>query len=225
MTNPRYQHDILIIDRSWSINEILAGMQDGLTEFLHGQDELLAAQGGELERVTASLWQFDDKIDCVGSFQPVPSFLDYKIQPRGNTALRDAIGRAVTTEGEQLAALPEDQRPGQVVVVIASDGLENVSQEWTWPQVRALLRQQQGDYGWQVVYMGTNQDAFAEAEKIGVAGNDSVLEYRASNAGTKNAWKMSGSAVGRWSRGAAGGQHVNVSYSAAERAAAQEDDE
>lgn len=223
MTNPRYQHNILIIDRSGSIESILDGMQDGLREFLGSRGELHFSQGGELEDITASLWQFDDKIDCAGSFQPVTSFTGYRILPRGMTALYDAVGMAVTSEGEQLAALPEDRRPGQVIVIIASDGRENRSREWTGPRVRELLERQQRDYGWQVIYLGTNQDAFAESHAMGVATHDSVLDYSSTSHGARNAWAGTAGAVKRWSKGGPGGQ--GVSYSAAERAAAQEDGE
>jgi len=136
MTNPRYQHDILIMDRSGSISSILEGMQDGFREFIGAQGALHVSQGGELESVTASLWQFDDKVELVASFEDVLRLAPYTIRPRGSTALYDAVGLAVTTEGERLAAMSEDQRPGQVIVVIASDGLENWSKEWDGGKIR-----------------------------------------------------------------------------------------
>lgn len=223
MTDPNYQHDILIIDRSYSIAKILEGMQDGLREFIGSQEALVAAQ--DLASVTASLWQFDDKLDCVGSFEPVTRFSSYEIVPRGNTALCDAVGIAVTAEGEKLAAMPEDARPRQVVVIIASDGLENCSVQWNGPRVRSLLEMQQRDYGWQVVYLGTNQDAFRESGRLGVPGM-STMDYHGSSAGAQSAWKSTAQAVSRFSRGGPGGQSVNsVSYTDAERAAARTGDE
>jgi len=226
MTNPRYQHDIVVMDRSGSIREILQGMQEGFREFISAQGALHVSQGGELESVTASLWQFDDKIDQVGSFEPVGNLASYMIVPRGNTALYDAIGRAVTTEGEALAAMSEDQRPGQVVVIIASDGRENWSKEWDGGKVRELLERQQRDYGWQVIYLGTNQDAFSEARKIGAQNVNSVLSYKSSNAGTQKAWRGTSAAVGRFSHDFLGaGVAASVSYNDEERTAAQADDE
>ena len=40
------------------------------------------------------------------------------LQPRGGTALYDALGRLITDVGAELAALPEDERPGTVIVVV-----------------------------------------------------------------------------------------------------------
>ncbi len=47
--------------------------------------------------------------------------------PRGSTALLDAIGRTVTELGTALAAMPEEERPCKVIVIIMTDGLENAS--------------------------------------------------------------------------------------------------
>lgn len=226
MTNQRYQHVVIINDRSGSIEVILAGMQSGFDEFIRSQQSLIA--DGTLSKLTMSLWQFDDKIDMVGSFLPITEFTGYKIQPRGNTAMYDAIGRAIVTEGEQLAAMPEDERPGQVVVLIISDGLENWSKDWTGPKVRDLIEQQKSQYGWQVIYIGTNQDAFQESDKIGVA-SAGTLSYASSNTGASNAWQSTNSALRRYARSAAsaspGGQSV-FAYNDEERStAANADDE
>ena len=45
----------------------------------------------------------------------------------------DAIGRAVNATGARLAAMPEDRRPGTVIVGIMTDGLENASREFSYP--------------------------------------------------------------------------------------------
>ena len=75
------------------------------------------------------------------------------------TALHDAMGRMITDAGAKLAALPEDQRPGTVIVAIMTDGLENASQEWHAPAIKALVEQQTTTYGWEFLYMGADQDA------------------------------------------------------------------
>lgn len=223
MVNQRYQHDIIINDRSGSIEKILAGMQDGFNEFIAAQQSLVT--DGTLSKLTASLWQFDDRIDLVGSFLPITDFAGYKIQPRGNTAMYDAIGRAIVTEGEVLAAMPEDERPGQVVVIVISDGQENWSKEWLpGSRVAALLEQQKSQYNWQVIYIGTNQDAFKEGASIGVAAGG-TLSYANTSTGASNAWASTNSALGRYTRSAAGagGQSASFSYSGKERAAAMSD--
>lgn len=106
------------------------------------------------------------------------------ITPRNSTALLDAIGKSVTTTGEWLASLPEDERPGKVLVTIVTDGHENASREWTDETIKALITEQQDKYGWVFSYLGANQDAWSVAQKWGVA-KGATMSYEASAAGTR----------------------------------------
>jgi hypothetical protein len=220
MTDPLYQHDVLVIDRSGSIGDILAGMQEGLDGFLAALAALEAPQG-PLRKVTASLWDFDTEIACRASFaRPAGLAASYRIQPRGATRLLDAIGRAVTAEGERLAALPEDQRPGQVVALIASDGLENDSREWDFARASALLEGQQRQWRWQVTFLGTNMDAIAEAARLQVPAS-AAMQFTNTSAGAKMSFGSAGAAVTRYAMASAGGDaFASLSYTQAERDAA-----
>lgn len=51
------------------------------------------------------------------------------LEPRGTTALLDAVGRFITEIGSGLAVLPEDDRPGIATVPVMTDGHENASRE------------------------------------------------------------------------------------------------
>jgi hypothetical protein len=90
------------------------------------------------------------------------------LAPRGSTALLDSMGRLITDAGATLAALPEDQRPGTVVVAVMTDGHENASKEWTRLAIRSLVEQQTTAYHWQFLYMGADQDAIEVGASIGV---------------------------------------------------------
>src|SRR5690606_17306681 len=68
------------------------------------------------------------------------------LHPRGMTALLDSIGRLVTETGQWLAALPEDQRPGLVIVGIMTDGMENSSRERTYAGIEALIEEHERTY-------------------------------------------------------------------------------
>jgi hypothetical protein len=172
----------------WSIKEDTEG---GIREFLREQ----AALPG---KGTVSLYQFDDKYDKVWDFES-PEFassVGYTLVPRGWTALLDAVGKAVTETGEELAAMDEQDRPGQVVVVIATDGEENRSTEYTLERVKELVTQQQETYGWKFTYVGANVDAFANGAALGI-GNKMSLSYASTPVGTRNAWRGTAAAVGR----------------------------
>lgn len=189
MTQAGYRHRIIIQDRSGSMSGILPGAQSGLEEFFGAEERL----GG---KVTFSVWDFDTEIRCVHSFQGADAVRGYRIEPRNATNLHGAVGMAVEGEGAKLAALPEDERPEDVTVLIASDGLHNTSGLYTAAQVRVMLEHQREVYGWRVIYMGCNQDAFAEAGNIGVAPGLTVNSAGTST-GQANAWKMSASYLSR----------------------------
>jgi len=53
-------------------------------------------------------------------------------------------------------------------LIILTDGHENASIEYTKAHVKDLIEQKQKD-GWTVIYLGANQDAFAEGGSLGIA--------------------------------------------------------
>jgi hypothetical protein len=101
---------------------------------------------------------------------------------RGSTALLDAVGKTINEAGSRLAGMPEGMRPGKVIFVITTDGLENASREFSYGQVKALITQQTEKYGWEFIFMGANIDVAAEGGKLGIK-PDRSLSFTASAAG------------------------------------------
>jgi hypothetical protein len=162
MTDPAYTHLAVLLDRSGSMHAIKSDTEGGFAAFLEGQRRVPG-------RCDVTLAQFDDVYEEVYTAQPLASVPPLVLQPRGRTALLDAIGRLVRTTGERLTGLAEDQRPASVLVVIMTDGLENASTEYTLPAVRAVIDEQTQVYGWTFVYLGANQDAIAVGQGLGVS--------------------------------------------------------
>jgi hypothetical protein len=205
MTQPGYRHRILVVDRSGSISNVLTGQQSGLEEFFMSESRVPG-------KATYSLWDFDSEIRCVHSFASLEDVRGYRIEPRDMTALYDAAGDAVETEGRQLAAVPEDQRPEDVVVIISSDGQENSSRRRTGGEVKKLLELQQDTYKWRVLYLGFGAAAFAEGAKIGTRPGLTVNSVN-SDTGAQNAWQMSSDYLARVpvaSAAAAAGQPADL---------------
>ncbi len=203
MTAADYRHYALIIDRSGSMEGIREETESGIRAYIAEQAKI----GG---KATVSLWQFDTApgpqgwgpaIERVINFTDITAAPEYKLRPRGYTPLLDAIGTAVTQEGDDLAALPEADRPGKVLALIVTDGLENSSREWTNERVKALLTQQREKYSWEISYLGANQDAFAVAASFGVV-NVNSSNYRPTRGSTQSAWRTSSLAATRYASGA-----------------------
>jgi len=76
-----------------------------------------------------TLVQFDAEYGAVHSGVAIEDVPDYELVPRGMTTLLDAVGRAINETGRRLSDLEKKARPGLVIFVIHTDGLENASQD------------------------------------------------------------------------------------------------
>ena len=171
MTRSDLTHIYFLLDRSGSMQSIKSDTEGGFAAFVEEQKKA----PGDC-RVT--LAQFDHEYEVVYSRVPVAAVPPLALQPRGMTALLDAMGRLVTDAGAELAALPEDERPGTVIVAAMTDGLENASREWTHTAIRSLVEQQTSAYAWQFMYMGADQDAIEVGTRLGVDAAYSVTYGR-----------------------------------------------
>lgn len=205
MTNPDLRHIAVILDRSGSMQAVKTDTEGGLAAFLEAQHE---APG----TTTVSLYQFDDQYEAVYERKPLADVPPFKLHPRGATALLDAVGRTITTLGEHLAGTQEADRPGEVIIVILTDGHDNASTEYTKTGVKQLITQQQDEYGWKFVFLGADQDAFDAAEGIGI-GRATTLSY--SSHTTRSSMTNAGHMVAR------GTQSGLYAFNDSERAAAE----
>ena len=72
------------------------------------------------------------------------------------------------------AGTPEPERPGQVIVAILTDGLENASTRYTWKDIAARIRHQREKYNWKFLFLGANQDAIATAAQMNIGAADAA---------------------------------------------------
>lgn len=157
----------LVVDRSGSMQSIRSDAEGGVNAFIRQQ----ASEPGE---AYATLIHFDHEYEFVHRGVPIRDCPEYKLVPRGSTALLDTLGRAITETGIRLNLMTEAERPGLVILVIMTDGQENASREFTRERVREMIAHQQQHYHWQFTFLGANQDAFAEAGLLGVDPTASV---------------------------------------------------
>jgi hypothetical protein len=170
-----------ILDRSGSMESCKQAAIEGFNQFLHDQKDTPGQA-----RITLVL--FDDHYETPYISVPLEEMVpldDQTYQTRGSTALFDAIGRTIDDLGARLAAQPEEQRPGLVIVSILTDGQENASQRFTVADISAKITHQRDTYQWNFLFLGANQDAIASAAQINIAARDAAT-YTGDSIGTSS---------------------------------------
>jgi len=181
MTNPDYTHLAFIADRSGSMMSIASDMNGAIAQVLKDQ----AVQPGELH---VDIWTFDDRVEHPYRDARADDVKGVIIQPRGSTALNDAVIRCVTELGARFAAMDENDRPGKVIVALVTDGLENSSKENPGVAGRdlakSLVERQQSKFSWEFLFFGATSmgDVMAASAGYGIR-PDSTLAYHPSAAG------------------------------------------
>jgi hypothetical protein len=185
-------HIVMILDRSGSMGSIAADTIGGVNKFVADQQ----AVPGE---ATFSLVQFDHEYGVVHDFAPISVVVPLTAStfvPRGTTALLDAVARTINDTGARLSSLPASSRPEKVICVIVTDGQENASRNASRSQVFDQITHQRDVYKWDFVFLGANQDAIAEAGKIGIAAS-ATMDFAASASGVKSSYDSLSHSVSR----------------------------
>ncbi|MCP5558053.1 MAG: VWA domain-containing protein [Verrucomicrobiaceae bacterium] len=151
-----------ILDRSGSMQSMQEPAVSAFNEFLRDQ---IAVPGAA--RLT--LVQFDDQYEVHVDAQPlaqVPQLTAATFQPRGSTALLDAIGRTIKETDRRLESLPPAEQPAKVIFAIFTDGMENASQRYTAQHISDLIALYRKEKGWEFLFLAANQDAIATAANM-----------------------------------------------------------
>jgi len=175
---------ICVVDRSGSMGAIRSDAIGGFNTFLQTQKDL----PGDAK---FTLILFNDSYDIVYDGAPikeVKNLISKTYVPRGNTALYDAVGRAIDTVGLRLANTPEEERPEKVIVAILTDGEENSSKEYSLQRINEMIKHQKEVYSWEVVFLAANMDAVAAAQTLGIQSKD-AFSFVATGKGIRSAYK------------------------------------
>jgi uncharacterized protein YegL len=169
---------MLIIDRSGSMSSIRDDMVGGLTNLVEEQKK----QPGLL---TISVVSFDNQVELQHRMA-TPSAVTIELEPRGGTALYDAMGFGLNTLQADIDALPDHAKPGTVQIVVVTDGQENGSGEYTGKTVKELVKAKTQDQNWDIVFLGANQDAVMKAAELGIQ-RERSMTYGANSGGVSGA--------------------------------------
>jgi hypothetical protein len=177
MSDPNYTALMLIIDRSGSMSSIRDDMVGGLNGLLEDQKK----QPGLL---TVSVVSFDNAVELPHRMA-APSGVTVELDPRGATALYDAMGFGINTMASDIDALPEHAKPSTVQIIVVTDGEENASGEYSGKLIKKLVTEKTKSENWDFVFLGANQDAVMKAAELGI-GEGSALTYDAGADGVQN---------------------------------------
>lgn len=186
-----------IMDQSGSMALLDNDVKDGFNSFVKEQQKI----PGKLT-LTAITFSNTWKYYCYNKDINEVKEMD-KFPIGGSTALLDTVGDAIYFKGEQLALMPESERPEKVLFIIFTDGEENISKRFNYKKIKEMIDHQTTKYNWQFSYMGANQDSFTVGNMLGTQANmnweatskghkvmnqtltNSVATYRCASAGTK----------------------------------------
>lgn len=118
-----------------------------------------------------SFVQFDDVYEAIYEGKNIDEvqYLNCdSFQPRGLTALLDAVGTSIQTAKKRIKKLSKKERPEHVIFAIITDGMENASTKYTRTEIFDKIRKIEKKDGWKFVFIGANQDAISEASKFGI---------------------------------------------------------
>ena len=196
---------VFILDRSGS----MSGLE---SDTIGGFNGMIAQHKGDGGDVLVSTVLFDHENEVIHDrvrIADVPTLTSKEYYTRGCTALLDAMGDGIRhIKNVHKYARPED-RPARTMFIITTDGMENSSTRYTADQVRAMVKKQEKEEGWEFVFLGANIDAVQVAGGLGIRAENAV-EFACDVAGVREnfaslshmtcAFAATGTVVPTWSR-------------------------
>lgn len=185
---------VLLLDKSGSMKQTKQSAIDGFNELLDAQD----IDGVE---TVVSYYEFSGQPNAQYALQPLEEaerLTQHNYRPGGLTALYDTLVQAIDETGEKLAAMPEGERPANVLVVTITDGVENNSRA-SIEDVRSRVEHQREKYDWAFQFIGANQDAVLTAERMGM-NPGSAITYSANDEGTQNVLSASANMAAKYTQ-------------------------
>ena len=174
-----------LLDRSGSMQSLTGDVIGGFNQFLAEQ----GSQPGEA-RMTVVLFDGGNPFEVVVDARTIAEIAQLTQDTywaRGVTPLYDAVGDLIERADRRIADRAKAGKPTEdQMVLIFTDGYENASSRYDRARVFDLIKKRQDD-DWTFVFMGSNQDAYDEAGKVGLVGGN-VQNYASSSAGVNYAF-------------------------------------
>ncbi len=160
---------VFILDRSGSMSgleaDTIGGFNSMLDKHKKGENAALVS--------TVLFSTFSEVIHDRLPIAEVPTLTENEYFVGGGTALLDAMGDAIKhIRNIHKYARPEDV-PAKTIFIITTDGMENASHRYNYPDIRKLIEAQK-EKGWDFVFLGANIDAVEVSGRMGISANRAV---------------------------------------------------
>ena len=175
---------VFILDRSGSMTGLESDTIGGFNSMIQKQKD----SGGE---AYVSTVLFDDRQEVLHSrvkLSEIQPMTDKEYYTRGNTALLDAVGRAIHYITVVHRNSASKDIPEHTIFTIITDGYENASRHYSYSKVKSMIEHEQEKYGWEFLFIGANIDAIGAAADIGIRANRAV-NYIADSEGTERVYE------------------------------------
>jgi len=150
-----------LLDETGSMQSIKDDTVGGFNAYL----ETLQQDGSD---ILFSLVSFNSSVTrkryVAEPIRNVASLTDADYQPAAMTPLIDAAVKIIKATDE---AVQRHKGTPNVVIVMQTDGLENVSVEYTTADLAMLIKEKEAA-GWQFIFLGAGLDAFDAARQAGI---------------------------------------------------------
>ncbi len=140
------------------------GKSEGMDQeaMINGINSIIDAQKSVHDESTYSLVMFNEeyKLSALGKrFKEIRKYNTKTYNPKGKSALYDAMGFAITAVGDMLADTKEEDRPCQVCVIVIGEG-DNASTECEYCVLDEMIKTQKYIYKWDFVFYGDGTTQF-----------------------------------------------------------------
>lgn len=173
---------VMVLDRSGSMESIRDDTIGGVNSFLEEQRKVPG-------KCWVTLAQFNHTYELLQRNVPLeeirPLTKDTFV-PSGNTALLDAMDRAITTVDQDLTQFTPENKPDKVYFITVTDGQDNSSMV-TREKVFNIISDKRKNCGWEFVFLAANQDAIAAGNSYGISQGTS-LSYNADSMSTRGSY-------------------------------------
>ena len=172
---------IIITDVSRSMFGLANDASAGLDAFIQEQRKT----PGEA-RVTSVIFAARHLLQFAA--KPIEEVEKFSLQIGGITAMLDAIGSTLESQGKRIA---QEKWADAVVVVITTDGEENASREYTVGRIKEMITHAESK-GWKFIFMAANQDAFLSGAALGISAQ-STRNVAPTGAGVRDSYTYASS--------------------------------